>query len=116
MDRHPIWNSVRLTPFRFVSHITQYGGFLPDLPGAHACWYYCRNAIRNLKLYDQGADYEGEQDLQNMINNLARSTAILYRLDSPDDFLQFMPFVKAEAVTRMELEWDDRIERPGTQR
>lgn len=102
-----------LRPPRYMSHITQAGGALPDVPGAHACWHYCRLSIRALEKVDYGAEYEGELDHTNMINNIARSVAMLYRLDSPDDFLKFMPLVRMEAM-KWELLWDERIVAPYT--
>ncbi len=109
----PLFADANLTPPKFMSHITSAGGFLPDLPGAHACWYYCRMATESLKKIKQGADYQGELDHIDMFNNLARSVALLYRLDSPDDFLLFMPYVEAEAM-RMDLYLDPVIKTPGT--
>lgn len=100
-----------LRPPRFVSHLIKSGGLLPDEPGAHACWYYCRIAIQSMKAVDDGAQYDGELDHIKMTNNIARSVALLYRLDSPDDFLKFMMYVRIEAA-RLELEWDQRIETP----
>lgn len=111
MERSPLLAG--LQQFRFVSHLYLSGGLLPDLPGAHACWYYCRCAIQMWKAVNDGAQYEGELDHINMQNNLARGVAIIYKLDSPDDFLKFMDIVKLEAI-RCSYEWDMRIERPGT--
>lgn len=101
-----------LTPFHFVSHVTRNGGFLPDEPGAHACWYYCRCAILMWKAVVDGADYEGELDHIDMQNNIARGIATLYSLESPSDFLKFMDYVKLEAI-RLDLEWNVKIENPG---
>ena len=109
----PFDRKLELRPPRFVSHIAENGGALPDEPGAHACWYYCRIAIKSMKDVDDGAQYEGELDHTNMLNNLARSVAMLYRLDSPDDFLKFMPLVRMEAM-KWELVWDERIVAPYT--
>lgn len=114
LDNAIAFKLVNFRPPRFVSHLIQYGGFLPDMPGAHACFYYCRIAIRSLKAVRDGAQYQGEMDHQQMLNNIARSVALLYRLDSPSDFLLFMPYVKAEAM-RLELEWDINIEHPAAE-
>jgi hypothetical protein len=59
----------------------------------------------------EGAQYEGEHDHQNMLNNLVQSVSALYQLDSPDELLKFMIPVRLEAL-RLELEWDDRVEKP----
>lgn len=111
LDNAEAFKNVDFRPPRFVSHIAP-SGLLPDVAGAHACWYYCRCAIQSLKRVDQGADYANEVDHQNMLHNLARSVALLYRLDSPDNFLIFLDFVKAEALIH-QLEWDERIESPA---
>lgn len=99
------------TPPRFISHLSLSGGMLPDQPGAHACWYYCRCATQMYKKVRDGADYEGEVDHQAMYNNLARSVAALYKLESPAEFLQFMWAVRLEAE-RCELEWYDEAMSP----
>ena len=111
MDADPLKNHAMVAP-RFVSHLIQNGGFLPDHPGAHACFYYCRSAFHALQKVDGGADYADERDHVIMFNNLARSVAMLYQLEDPSKFLIFMDYVKAEAI-RDKLGWDHRIENPS---
>lgn len=102
----------QFTWFKFMSHTTLVGGYLPNDKRAHACWYYCRCAITAMKAVDDGAQYEGEDDHINSLNNIARGVAKIYQLESPDEFLKFMDYVKLEAM-RCELEWDIRIEKPA---
>jgi hypothetical protein len=102
----------RLQPFRFANRVFPFTT-LPDLPGVHACWYYCRCAIGMMQKVDEGAQYEGENDHSVMLNNLARSVSMLYGLESPSDFLKFMPQVKHLAVSN-QMPWDLRIENPGS--
>lgn len=99
------------TPPRFISHLSLSGGFLPDEAGAHACWYFCRCVYQMRKAIRDGAAYEGETDHQDMANNLVRSIAALYKLDSPEELVKYFGVVKLEAM-RCELEWDDEIMTP----
>jgi len=101
---------VRHFPY-FPHHTIQHGGVLPDEPAAHAAWYYCKCAIGMFREIHEGAQYEGELDHINMLNNLVRSVSALYNLNSPDDLLRMMPHCRLEAI-RLELGWDDRIEKP----
>lgn len=95
----------------FDHHTERFGGALPDEKGAHAAWYYCLCAHGMFKDIREGAQYEGEHDHQNMLNNLIRSVAALYQLDSPNEVLKYMIHARLEAL-RLELEWDDRVEKP----
>ena len=96
----------------FEAHSVSKGGFLPDFEkGAHACWYYCQCAHLNLQSEIDGAVYEGEQDTIEALNNIARSVAIMYQLESPDDFLKFMPVVLKEAE-RVGLGYDPKVLAP----
>ncbi len=104
--------------FRFVDHVTinrdngrVVGGMLQDVPAAHAAWYFCRCAMGMFKEIKLGAQYEGEHDHFNMINNLCRTIAAQYNLDSPSLLVQQIPQVKLEAA-RCNLDWDERLERP----
>lgn len=101
---------VRIMP-TFVSHTILQGGRIHDRIDAHACWYYCRCAMGMVKEIRLGAQYEGENDHIDMLNNLARSVAALYNLESPSRMLRNMIDCKLEAE-RCELEWDPRIEKP----
>ncbi len=96
----------------YESHSVSKGGFLPDFErGAHACWYYCVCAHQNLQSSDDGATYDGEQDTWPALNNIARSVCTLYQLESPEDFLKFMPVVLKEC-DRVGRLWDPRVLNP----
>lgn len=95
----------------YVQHVQPYG-IIPNTKGGNACWDYCRIAYTSLQSVDSGAQYEGERDHQNSLNNIARAVAVKYGLESPSDFLKYMELAKAEAE-RSELPWDPRIENPG---
>ena len=97
--------------FRFVSRTILAGGCLPNVDAAHACWMYCRQAMVMLHEIQEGAQYEGENDHVNMLNNIARSVAAQYELESPAEMLKYMPDCLMEAV-RDDLPWDRRIETP----
>ncbi len=98
--------------FVFVDHMIP-KGLLPNEPGAHACWYYCRCAMQLVMSVDEGQTLEGEKDLDiNQLNNIAQAIAAQYSLRVPDEFLLFMDFCKAEAM-RLGWTWDERIEKPS---
>lgn len=116
--RRALHANARVFGFRFVSHISfdketgvYHGGLLEDLPQSHAAWFYCRCAHQLFHEIDSGAQYEGEDDHINMLNNLCRSIAAQYNLESPSLLLQQIENVKAEAM-RCGMGWDPRVERP----
>lgn len=103
---------IAFRPMIFAEHVQENGGLLPDKIGAHACWYYVRCAHINLQNVKDGAQYAGEIDHVNMLNNLARSIANLYGLPlGPTDFIKFIADVRMEAM-RVGLPWDTRVEDP----
>lgn len=98
--------------FMYEDHSIAKGGKLPNFErGAHACWYYLICAHANLESVQEGATYEGEMDTVNALNNIARSVAMQYRLDSPDDFLKFMPVCVDECM-RIGKPFDPRVLKP----
>lgn len=113
MDQGPNFpRGVQTFGFVFEDHTTP-NGVLPREPGAQACWYYCKCAIPIVHKVMEGATLEGERDRDiNVLNNLARNVAVQYSLESPDEFLIFMDYCKAEAL-RCDLAWDERIEKPS---
>lgn len=102
------------TNFIWTEWVEPYG-FLPRGEiGAHACVYYVGCAVRALENVDNGAWRHGEYDPLSRLNNLARGVAVMYGLDSPSDFLKFMPAVRLQFKTE-ELGWDPRVENPGAE-
>jgi hypothetical protein len=90
--RHPIYPS-----------LTTPQGELPKDVRAQACWYFYTLAQ---KLYEQLGDstedqfglLEGERWMDPHYVQLARSVATLYRLESPDEFAKFWPYVERQAL------------------
>lgn len=104
---------ITYTYFMFDDHSLSHGGLLPDLERApHACWYYCQCAHQHLQAVDDGATLEGELDTLIALNNMARSVAVMYQLNDPDEFLVYMPLILKEAL-RVGLSWDPRVLNPG---
>lgn len=95
----------------FTMHIDKNGGLLPDDIRASACWYYCTVAHKSLEKVKDGAAFEGEEDPVDSLNNIARSVAAFYKLDSPSEFLKFMGDCRLEAL-RCNMDWDETIEQP----
>lgn len=98
--------------FTFADHSTLYGGLLPNMKEAYACWFYCRLAMKNLSQTQRGAWREGDDDHINQFNNIARSVATVYQLESPEDFLKFMPLCEMEAM-RVGFSWHPSIMTPS---
>lgn len=98
-------------PITFANRTLNQGGLLPDEPGAHACMYYAIAGHRMLARVDEGAVYEDERDHIGSLKNLAIAIAQQYGLESPDRFLIFMDYVKAQAMIEG-MGWDTRIEEP----
>jgi hypothetical protein len=84
-------------------------GMLSNRKEAHAAWYFCMCMVGLLRELDAGsAEYEGERDHTDMANNILRSVAMLYQLDSPSELLRHLPECELEAA-RIEIGWDPRI-------
>jgi hypothetical protein len=98
-------------PMIWTLHVQKNGGLLPDDIRAHACWYYIRCAHIALMQFDDGAQYEGEIDHVNSLNNIARSVAAFYQLESPSEMIKFIGDVRLEAM-RCNMGWDVRVEDP----
>lgn len=101
----------RPRPFIFADHVESNGGCLPDTLGAHACWYYAKSAHKMLDKVTDGAEYEGERDHVLLLNNMARSIAAFYSLESPSVMLRHIVDVRLEAL-RCKLPWNPLIEDP----
>lgn len=101
---------VRTIPL-FKDHVLPHG-LMPDEMGAHACWMYATGAHQMIHEIEAGAQYEGELDHINMLNNLARSVSAWYKLESPSELVKYMEICKFEAM-RSDYPWDSRVERPN---
>jgi hypothetical protein len=84
----------------YPSHTVPYGA-LPDEKGAQACWFfYTRAQAMKEKVGDSTEDQillEGELWMDKRYVELARSVALVYGLDSPDEFAKFWQYVQQEA-------------------
>jgi len=104
-------DGIRLKPFFFHSITLAGGGLMPDHPGAHAAWYYCRCGIGMLEELDEGVVYVGELDRENRLANLARGISKLYGLESPSELTKYIFMCRREAARR-HLKWDVRLLSP----
>lgn len=93
-------------PF-FQDHLMP-DGFLTRDMACHACWYYyilATNARHNVgnSIDDQTIEYNAESmtDIplwrDKRFNQQAKSIALLYGLESPDEMWKYWPNVKMEA-------------------
>jgi hypothetical protein len=83
------------------------GALTPDL-GCQACWTFYVGAESNRlsagnsiseQMIEVVADDEGSMPWMNkQYENLARSIAMLYGLESPDDFQKFWPLVTIQCL------------------
>jgi hypothetical protein len=108
MDIDPKMKSANLHKPFFIHHTMLHGGVLPLEIGAHACWYYCRVAHKHLERVAEGATYVGELDHVDSLYNIAKSIAMMYRLESPSEFTKFMLVCRLEAL-RCGMPWNDAI-------
>ena len=98
----PIGGKLRFE-YKTWPSLTHPRGPLPRDKRAQACWYYYTLAQ---KLYEQVGDsiedqfgtLEGDLWLDKRYRQLAKATAIIYQLESPDEFAKFWKYVKACAV------------------
>lgn len=78
-------------------------GCLPHDKRAQACWYYYTIAHKAFENIGKGVDsqigtlYEGELWMDEQYWQQAKSVAMLYQLESPQEFLRFKLFVQQEA-------------------
>jgi hypothetical protein len=92
---------VTFTPIVFPDHTVPKGA-LPNQPGAQACWYFyllaqkIKERVGN-STEDQFGLVDGDLWMDKHYVQLARSIAMQYGLDSPDEFAKFWNEVKQEA-------------------
>jgi hypothetical protein len=93
---------MHLRPLVFPD-LTQPNGFLDSDMGCQACWYFytCAERIRQIAgksidsqiiVVDAGDD-NGVAWMNKNYENIARGIAMLYGLDSPDEFQRYWPLV-----------------------
>ena len=92
-------------------------GLLHLTPGCQACWYYAMLATKNKQvnesqmLTEDTWTGETEAAVEKRYDQLARSVAIIYGLDSPDDFLRYRWLVERQAQS-LGFELPEEIWRP----
>ena len=89
----------------FVDQVEPKGRLIIDRR-CHACWYYYILASKNLAKVGRGPEdqiIEVDPGLETPLwmdlrfDQLARTIAMMYQLESPDEFLRFFPIVEQEA-------------------
>ena len=86
--------------FVFANHTTP-RGFLPMAMGAQACWYFYTLAHKMWQKTDQGTEsqiiYEDEPWMSPKYEELKRTIAMVYGLESPSEMDKHWSSVIAEA-------------------
>jgi hypothetical protein len=84
----------------FPSHTVPYGA-LPDDKRAQACWFFYTRAQQMKEVVGDSTEdqiiLEGELWMDKRYVELARTVAMMYGLESPDEFAKFWQYVKQEA-------------------
>lgn len=98
MSQNP---KVQLQYFLFEEH-TIPKGRLPNDKRAQACWYFYTLAQKQKEkvgdsIDDQFGLLETDEWMDKRYEQTARTVAMIYQLESPDDFLKFFGYVKQEA-------------------
>lgn len=93
---------VTFNPPRFVDNIRP-KGFLTDDPRAHACWYFYVLAQKQFEKVgdsteDQFGILEGNLWMDRHYVQTARTVAMIYGLESPDEFAKAWDEVGLEAA------------------
>lgn len=93
---------LKLHKFQFPDH-TKPNGFLSRDDRAQACWYFYLLAQKQREIIgdsteDQFGLLEGSLWMNLEYEQTARTVAMIYGLDSPDEFAKAWGEVKAEAL------------------
>lgn len=93
--------------YPFYEDLVEPNGALTLDKRSHACWYYTLLAMRARHLHAGGIDnqilqvrvgYEADTHWhESRDEEIARSVAMIYGLDSPDEFLKFKAHAWAQA-------------------
>lgn len=88
---------------------------------SHACWYYAMLAEKNRLRVGRGPEdqiitYDAENNERAVFENknykaIAKSVALIYGLESPDEFLRYEDVVRKEGK-RIGITFGDEIWRP----
>lgn len=93
---------ITLNYFEFPEHTTP-KGLLPNDKRAQACWYFYVLAQKQREMVGESTDdqfglLESDLWMDKRYEQTARSVAMMYQLESPDEFLKFFRYVDLEAV------------------
>lgn len=82
--------------------LTHPNGYLPNDKRAQACWYFYTIAQKAKEDIGESTEdqilLETDRWMDPMYENQARSVALMYQLESPDEFLKFFGFVEKQAL------------------
>lgn len=82
--------------------LTEPDGFLPRDRRAQACWYFYTIAQLAKETIGESIDdqiiLEDELWMDKQYEQQARTVALMYQLESPDEFLRFFPCVRRQAL------------------
>lgn len=91
---------VKLQHFEFPEQ-TEPKGFLPRDKRAQACWYFYTLAQKQKEKVGKSIDdqilLEGEMWMDTHYVQTAKTVALMYGLESPDEFMKFWDYVEKEA-------------------
>lgn len=81
--------------------LTHPNGHLPNDMRAQACWFFYLCAQLAKETIGDSTEHqvilEGDLWMDKRYEQQARTTAMIYGLESPEEFMKFWPYVKAEA-------------------
>lgn len=87
--------------YQVYPELTEPNGYLPNHKGAQACWYFYTIAEMSHQIIGTGPEsqiiLESDLWMDTRYEQQARTVAMMYQLESPDEFLKFWPAVIAQA-------------------
>lgn len=88
------------TPHKYPTHTVPFGALPRDMR-AQACWFFYVRAQAIKERVGKGPEdqilLEGELWMDKHYVQLARTVALIYGLESPDEFAKFWQYVQQEA-------------------
>lgn len=94
--------SLSLTPPSFPD-LTLPRGFLSKEPACQACWYFYTLAEKNRLQVGDGPEsqtlYDDELWMDKRYASIAKAVAMLYGLDSPEEWQPYWGTIKRQAIS-----------------
>ena len=82
--------------------ITHPNGWLPRDKRAQACWFFYLSAQATKEIVGTGTEsqiiLEGDLWMDPRYEQIARTVALIYGIDSPDEMFKFWPYVIKQAA------------------